>query len=119
MSAQAGSPIEVTTVARRCGALPGEQMSQVKTDEHGVEPTDAMLLMRHVHQYGFESEGCTWQLAKQKGDRSIRRMGSKKFAEVVRELVALGFGVIKIDKPLTYCSLKEMANISNSRSAND
>ncbi len=90
-------------------------MSQDKTDEHGVEAADAILLMRHVHEYGFESEGCTWQIAKQKGDRSIRRMGSKKFAEIVRELVALGLGVIKVDKPLTYCSLKEMEHLSNIR----
>ena len=36
-------------------------------------------------------------------------MGSKKFAKAVQELVSLGHGVVKIEKPLTYRSLKEMA----------
>ncbi len=94
-------------------------MSQVKTDELWVEATEPMLLMRHVHQHGFQADGCTWQLAKQQGNRAIRRMGSKKFAEAVQELVSLGYGVVKIEKPLTYHSLKEMENVSNKRSGND
>jgi hypothetical protein len=36
-------------------------------------------------------------------------MGSKMFAEAVQELVALGYGVVKVKKPLTYRALKEMA----------
>ena len=83
-------------------------MSQVKTDEFCVESTE-MILMRHVHEQGFQPDGCTWQMAKQRGDRAIRGMGSKKFAEAVQELVSLGYGQVKLEKPLTYSSLKEMA----------
>ena len=36
-------------------------------------------------------------------------MGSKMFAEAVQELVTLGYGTVKLEKPLTYRSLKEMA----------
>jgi len=36
-------------------------------------------------------------------------MGSKMFAEAVQELVTLGYGAVKGEKPLTYRSLKEMA----------
>ena len=86
-------------------------MSQVKTDELWGEATERMLLMRHVHEYGFQADGCTWQLAKQQGNRSIRGMGSKKFAKAVQELVSLGYGVVKIEKPLTYRSLKKMTNV--------
>jgi hypothetical protein len=74
-----------------------------------VEATDSILMMRHVHEQGFQADGCTWQLAKQQGNRAIRGMGSKKFAKAVQELVSLGYGVVKIEKPLTYRSLKEMA----------
>jgi len=74
-----------------------------------VEATDSVLMMRHVHEHGFQADGCTWQLAKQQGNRAIRGMGSKKFAKAVQELVSLGYGVVKIEKPLTYRSLKEMA----------
>ena len=35
-------------------------------------------------------------------------MGSKMFAEAVQELVTLGCGVVKVEKPLTYRALKEM-----------
>lgn len=84
-------------------------MSQVKTGERWVEATEMMLLMRHVHQLGFQADGCTWQLAKQRGDRAIRGMGSKKFAEAVQELVTFGYGEVKLGKPLSYRSLKEMA----------
>ena len=66
-------------------------------------------MMRHVHEQGFQADGCTWQLAKQQGNRAIRGMGSKKFAKAVQELVSLGYGVVKIEKPLTYRSLQEMA----------
>ena len=84
-------------------------MSQDQSEELLLEPTDALLLMRHVHDLGFQSDGCTWQLAKQRGDRAIRGMGSKKFAEAVQELASLGHGEVKFEKPLTYRSLQEMA----------
>ena len=71
--------------------------------------TDAMLLMGHVHDQGFRADGCTWQWAKQQGTRAIRAMGSKLFAQAVQELVTLGYGVVKVKKPLTYRALKEMA----------
>ncbi|WP_115071486.1 hypothetical protein [Synechococcus sp. UW179B] len=74
-----------------------------------MEATDSILMMRHIHEHGFQADGCTWQLAKQQGNRAIRGMGSKKFAKAVQELVSLGYGVVKIEKPLTYRSLKEMA----------
>ena len=83
-------------------------MFQVKTDEFFMEPI-GVNLMRHVHEQGFQSDGCTWQLAKQRGDRAIRGMGSKKFAKAVQELVSLGYGEVKLEKPLTYSSLKELA----------
>ena len=76
---------------------------------HVQQETDSMLLMRHVHQQGFRADGCTWQWAKQQGTRDIRAMGSKMFAEAVQELVTLGYGAVKVEKPLTYRSLKEMA----------
>ena len=76
---------------------------------HDRPETDAMLLMRHVHQQGFRADGCTWQWAKQQGTRGIRAMGSKMFAEAVQELVTLGYGAVMLEKPLTYRSLKEMA----------
>ena len=76
---------------------------------HDRPETDAMLLMRHVHQHGFREDGCTWQWAKQQGTRGIRAMGSKMFAEAVQELVTLGYGAVMLEKPLTYRSLKEMA----------
>ena len=47
--------------------------------------------------------------AKQQGHRAVRAMGSKMFAEAVQELVTLGYGAVKVEKPLTYRSLKEMA----------
>ena len=75
---------------------------------HDLPETDAMLLMRHVHQHGFREDGCTWQWAKQQGTRAIRAMGSKLFAQAVQELVTLGYGVVKVEKPLTYRALKEM-----------
>ena len=93
-------------------------MSQVKTDELWVEATEGMLLMRHVHQHGLQADGCTWQVAKQQGNRAIRGMGSKRFAEAVQELVSLGYGVVKVKKPLTYRSLKKMTNVCNRRSGN-
>ena len=68
-----------------------------------------MLLISSVHQHGFRADGCTWQWAKQQGTRAIRSMGSKMFAEAVQELVTLGYGVVKVEKPLTYRALKEMA----------
>ena len=68
-----------------------------------------MRLMRHIHEQGFRADGCTWQWAKQQGTRAIRAMGSKLFAQAVQELVALGYGVVKVEKPLTYRSLKKMA----------
>ena len=79
------------------------------TQFHDRPDTDAMLLMRHVHDQGFRADGCTWQWAKQQGTRAIRAMGSKMFAEAVQELVTLGYGVVKVKKPLTYRALKEMA----------
>ncbi len=84
--------------------------SHVETAHLHVRPeTDSWLLMRHVHEQGFRDDGCTWQWAKQQGTRSIRTMGSKMFAEAVQELVTLGYGTVKLEKPLTYRSLKEMA----------
>ena len=76
---------------------------------HDEQETDLMLLMRHIHEQGFRTDGCTWQWAKQQGTRAIRAMGSKMFAESVQELVTLGYGVVKVEKPLTYRALKEMA----------
>ena len=76
---------------------------------HDGQETDAILLMRHVHDQGFRAEGCTWQWAKQQGTRGIRAMGSRMFAEAVQELVTLGYGVVKLEKPLTYLSLHKMA----------
>ena len=84
-------------------------MPEANADKLWVEATDLMLLMRHVHALGYQPDGCTWQLSKQRGARAIRGMGSKKFAEAVQELVSLGFGEVKIEKPITYLSLKEMA----------
>jgi hypothetical protein len=80
-----------------------------------MEATDAMRLMHHVHKHGFQADGCTWQLAKQQGDRAIRGMGSKRFAEAVQELVSLGYGVVKV---VTYRSLREMANAGKRTSGN-
>lgn len=82
-------------------------MSQLKPEDFCVESLE-MILKRHVHALGYQDDGCTWQLAKQRGDRAIRSMGSKKFAAAVKELVALGYGEVKLDKPLTYTSLSEM-----------
>ena len=84
-------------------------MPEANADKLWVEATDLMLLMRPVHALGYQPDGCTWQLSKQLGDRAIRGMGAKKFAEAVQELVSLGFGEVKIEKPITYLSLKEMA----------
>jgi hypothetical protein len=67
-----------------------------------------MLLMSHIHEQGFRADGCTWQWAKQQGTRAIRAMGSKLFAQAVQELVTLGYGVVKVEKPLTYRALKEI-----------
>ena len=47
------------------------------------------------------------------GTRDIRAMGSKMFAQAVQELVTLGYGVVKLEKPLTYRALKEMAKYSH------
>ena len=80
---------------------------------HDQQETDSMLLMRHVHQQGFRADGCTWQWAKQQGTRDIRAMGSKMFAEAVQELVTLDYAVVKLEKPLTYRALKEMAKYSH------
>ena len=79
---------------------------------HDQEEIDSMLLMRHIHEQGFRADGCTWQWAKQQGTRAIRAMGSKMFSEAVQELVILGYGVVKVEKPLTYRALKEMAKLS-------
>ena len=86
-------------------------MDQLHTETaqfHDQQETDSMLLMRHIHEQGFRADGCTWQWAKQQGTRAIRAMGSKLFAQAVQELVALGYGVVKVEKPLTYRALKEM-----------
>jgi len=79
---------------------------------HDQQETDSMLLMRHIHEQGFRADGCTWQWAKQQGSRAIRTMGSKMFAEAVQELVTFGYGVVKVEKPLTYRALKEMTELS-------
>ena len=79
---------------------------------HDQQETDSMLLMRHIHDQGFRADGCTWQWAKQQGTRAIRAMGSKMFAQAVQELVTLGYGVVKVEKPLTYRALKEMTQLS-------
>jgi hypothetical protein len=86
-----------------------DQLHPETSPFHDGSETDAILLMRHVHDQGFRAEGCTWQWAKQQGTRCIRAMGSKMFAEAVQELVTLGFGVVKLEKPLTYRSLQVMA----------
>ncbi len=89
-----------------------DQLHAETAQFHDRPDTDAMLLIRHVHEQGFRSDGCTWQWAKQQGTRAIRAMGSKMFAEAVQELVTLGYGVVKVEKPLTYRSLNEMAKYS-------
>ncbi len=76
---------------------------------HDGPETDAMLLMLHVHQQGFRAHGCSSQWAKLQGARAIWAMRSKMFAEAVQELVTLCYRVVKLEKPLTYRSLKEMA----------
>ena len=86
-----------------------DQLHAVTAQFHDQQETDSMLLMRHIHEQGFRADGCTWQWAKQQGTRAIRAMGSKMFAEAVQELVTLGYGAVKGEKPLTYRSLKEMA----------
>ena len=86
-----------------------DQLHAETAQFHDQQETASMLLMRHVHDQGFLADGCTWQWAKQQGTRAIRAMGSKLFAEAVQELVALGYGVVKVKKPLTYRALKEMA----------
>ena len=85
-----------------------DQLHTETAQSHDQQETDSMLLMRHIHEQGFRSDGCTWQWAKQQGTRAIRAMGSKMFAEAVQELVTLGYGVVKVEKPLTYRALKEM-----------
>ena len=86
-------------------------MDQLHTETaqfHDEQETDSMLIMRYFHEQGFRADGCTWQWAKQQGTRAIRAMGSKLFAQAVQELVTLGYGVVKVEKPLTYRALKEM-----------
>ena len=85
-----------------------DQLHTETAQFHDQQETDSMLLMRHIHEQGFRADGCTWQWAKQQGTRAIRAMGSKLFAQAVQELVALGYGVVKVEKPLTYRALKEM-----------
>ena len=67
-------------------------MPEAKADKLWVEATDVMLLMRHVHALGFQPDGCTWQLTKQRGDRAIRGMGSKSLLRLFRSwfLSAMG-----------------------------
>ena len=89
-----------------------DQLHAETVQFHDQHETDSKRLMRHIHEQGFRSDGCTWQWAKQQGTRAIRAMGSKMFAESVQELVTLGYGVVKVEKPLTYRSLKEMAKYS-------
>ena len=43
---------------------------------------------------------------------AIRAIGSKMFAEAIKELVILGYGVVKVEKPLTYRSLKDITRYS-------
>ena len=85
-----------------------DQLHAETAQFHNEQETDSILLMRHIHEQGFRADGCTWQWAKQQGTRAIRAMGSKLFAQAVQELVALGYGVVKVEKPLTYRALKEM-----------
>ena len=84
-------------------------MPEANADKLWVEATDLMLLMRHVHALGYQPDGCTWQLSKQRGDRAIRGMGSKKFAEADQEQDSLGYGEVKIETTATYRCLKEMS----------
>ena len=86
-----------------------DQLHAETAQFHDRQETELILLMRHIHEQGFRVDGCTWQWAKQQGTRAIRAMGSKMFAEAVQELVTLGYGAVKGEKPLTYRSLKEMA----------
>ena len=89
-----------------------DQLHAETAQFHNQQETDSMLLMRHVHDQGFRADGCTWQWAKQQGTRAIRAMGSQLFAQAVQELVTLGYGVVKVEKPLTYRALKEMTELS-------
>ena len=63
--------------------------------------------MCNVYEQAFRSEACTLQWAKQQGFWAIRAMGSKMFNEVVQELVIFGYGVVKVEKPLTYLSQED------------
>ena len=90
-----------------------DQLNAETAQFHDQQETASMLLMRHIHEQGFRADGCTWQWAKQQGTRAIRAMGSKMFAEAVQELVTIGYGVVKLEKPLTYRALKEMAKYSH------
>ena len=85
-----------------------DQLHAETAQFYAQQETDSKRLMRHIHEQGFRSDGCTWQWAKQQGTRAIRAMGSKMFAESVQELVSLGYGVVKVEKPLTYRPLREM-----------
>ena len=85
-----------------------DQLHTETAQFHDQQETDSMLLMNHIHEQGFRADGCTWQWAKQQGTRAIRAMGSKMFAQAIQELVTLGYGVVKVEKPLTYRALKEM-----------
>ena len=85
-----------------------DQLHAETAQFHDQQETDSMLLMHHIHEQGFRADGCSWQWAKQQGTRAIRAMGSKMFAQAVQELVTLGYGVVKVEKPLTYRALKKM-----------
>ena len=85
-----------------------DQLHEETAQFHDQQETDSILLMHHIHEQGFRADGCTWQWAKQQGTRAIRAMGSKLFAQAVQELVTLGYGVVKVEKPLTYRAVKEM-----------
>ena len=85
-----------------------DQLHTEITQFHDDQETDSMLLMRYIHEQGLRSDGYAWQGAKQQGTRAIRAMGSKMFAKAVQKLVILDYLVVKVEKPLTYRSLKEI-----------
>ncbi len=85
-----------------------DQLHAETAQFHNEQETDSILLVRHIHEQGFRADGCTWQWAKQQGTRAIRAMRSKMFSEAVQELIILGYGVVKVEKPLTYQAVKEI-----------
>ena len=91
----------VAVAAMEIAAAIVDQLHQDSCLFHERVDSDELLLMRHFHALDERSEGCTWQLAKKKGSRKHQAIGAEKFAEVVAQLVANGYGRRTCDQPLT------------------